>query len=131
MNKLISIIITVVLVATIGIVVFGLSKKNPEPVQAESSSNVEIKDGVQYVSITARGGYSPTTSQAKADMPTKLIMKTKDTYDCSLALVIKSIGYKKILAQTGEEIIDLGSPKAGTLQGLCSMGMYNFSVNFQ
>jgi hypothetical protein len=36
-----------------------------------------------------------------------------------------------VLAQTGEEIIDIGTPKAGVpLQALCSMGMYNFLINF-
>jgi hypothetical protein len=44
--------------------------------------------------------------------------------------VIRSIGYQKVLPQTGEEIIDLGTPKQGTIKGLCSMGMYNFSLNF-
>ncbi|MCB9806711.1 hypothetical protein H6768_02265 [Candidatus Peribacteria bacterium] len=46
-------------------------------------------------------------------MPTKLIVKTKDTYDCSSALVIRSVGYRNMLPANGETIIDLGSPKSG------------------
>lgn len=130
MNKTASIIIAVALVIGIGIVFFGQSKNNSDSSRTQSAQNVEIRDGVQYVTINARGGYSPRVSTAQANIPTKLIVKTNGTYDCSAALVIRSIGYQKILPQTGEEVIDLGTPQSGTLQGLCSMGMYNFAVNF-
>ena len=96
-----------------------------------SVSNTEIKDGVQYITIDVKGGYSPRLTTAKAGIPTKLIMKTDGTYDCSSALVIRSIDYQKILPKTGEEVIDLGAPKSGPLQGMCGMGMYNFEVNFE
>lgn len=130
MNKTASIIIAIALVIGIGIVFLGQSKNNPGSDGTGSAQNVEIRDGVQYVTINARGGYSPKISTAQANVPTKLIVKTNGTYDCSAALVIRSIGYQKILPNTGEEIIDLGTPQTGTLQGLCSMGMYNFAVNF-
>ena len=129
MNKTASIIITAALVIGIGIVFFGQSRNSPDSTGG-SPQNVEIRDGVQYITINARGGYSPKISTAQANIPTKLIVRTNGTYDCSLALVIRSIGYQKILPQAGEEIIDLGSPQTGPLQGLCSMGMYNFVVNF-
>ena len=130
MNKTASIIITIALAVGIGIVFLGQSKNNPGSTGTESAQNVEIRDGVQYVTINARGGYSPKMSSAQANIPTKLIVKTNGTYDCSASLVIRSIGYQKILPNTGEETIDLGTPKSGTIQGLCGMGMYNFAVNF-
>ena len=131
MNKIPSIIITVALVIAIGIVFMGGSKNNTDPTTMQSVQNIEIKDGIQYITIDAKGGYSPQVSAAKAGIPTKLIIKTNGTYDCSASLVIKSIGYQKILPQTGEEIIDIGIPKAGQpLQGVCGMGMYNFLINF-
>lgn len=132
MNKTASIIITIGLVIGLGILFLGQGKnKDSSPInKTEIIQNVEIKDGIQYVTINARGGYSPRVSVAQADIPTKLIVKTNNTFDCSLSLVIRSINYQKILAQTGEEIIDLGTPENGTLQGLCSMGMYNFTINF-
>ena len=130
MNKTVSIIITIALVTGLGIVFWGQSKSDSSSANMESAQNVEIRDGVQYVTINARGGYSPKVSTAQANTPTKLIVKTNGTYDCSASLVIRSIGYQKILPNTGEEIIDLGTPKIGTIQGLCGMGMYNFAVNF-
>lgn len=131
MNKTASIIITLGLVVGIGIIFFGGTKSDTGSVSNQAVQNVEVRDGVQYITIEAKGGYSPRVSTAKAGMPTKLVIKTDGTYDCSSSLVIRSVGFQKILAQTGEEIIDLGTPEAGTpLQGTCSMGMYNFVVNF-
>ncbi len=131
MNKTASIIITLGLVIGIGIIFLGGPKNDTDLVSDQAGQNVEMRDGIQYVTIEARGGYSPEISTAKAGVPTKLILKTNGTYDCSSSLVIRSIGYQKILPQTGEEIIDLGIPEAGTpLQGTCGMGMYNFLVNF-
>jgi plastocyanin domain-containing protein len=129
MNKTVYIIITLALVMGIGIIF--LNGSNNTTGTGDTTQNVEIKDGVQYVTINAKGGYSPKVSVAKAGIPTKLIVKTDGTFDCSASLVIRSIGFQKILTQTGEEVIDLGTPRAGEpFQGLCSMGMYNFSVNF-
>ncbi|OGZ46291.1 MAG: hypothetical protein A3J54_02665 [Candidatus Ryanbacteria bacterium RIFCSPHIGHO2_02_FULL_45_13b] len=119
------------LAISIGIVFLGGSKNNTDSTSSQSAQNVQIKDGVQYVTIDAQAGYSPKVSTAKAGIPTKLVIKTNGTYDCSASLVIRSIGYQKILSQTGEEVIDIGTPKAGQpIQGLCSMGMYNFQVQF-
>lgn len=131
MNKTASIIITIALVVGLGIVFMGGSNSKDSDTASTQAHNVEIKNGIQYVTIDAKGGYSPKVSEAKAGVPTKLIVKTNGTYDCSASLVIKSLGYQKILAQTGEDTIDIGTPQAGEpLQGVCGMGMYSFAVNF-
>ncbi len=130
-NKIAYGIVTLALIISIGIIFVGSSKGNSDNISDESAQNVEIRGGVQYITIDARAGYSPRISTAKAGIPTKLIVKTDGTYDCSASLVIPSIGYQKILSQTGNEVIDLGTPEAGQpLQGLCSMGMYSFKINF-
>jgi len=124
MNKTALIIITLGLVVVIGIIFYGGSNLLVQ--------NVEIKNGIQYITINAKGGYSPRESTAKAGIPTKLIMKTSSTYDCSVALVIRSVGFQKMLPQNGETEIDLGIPKAGEpLQGICGMGMYSFKIDFE
>ena len=131
MNKTVSIIITLSLVVSIGIIFWGGSKNNINTTTSDAVQNSEIKNGIQYITINAKGGYSPKVSIAKAGIPTKLIVKTDGTYDCSASLVIRSLGFQKILAQTGEEVIDIGILKAGeSLQGVCGMGMYNFLINF-
>jgi plastocyanin domain-containing protein len=135
MNKRVLIIITVGLAIGLGIMFFSGSKINNTNIAVKTSdqivSNVVVKDGVQYITILAKGGYSPRVTTAQTNIPTKLIVKTDGTYDCSAALRINAIGYQKVLPQTGETIIDLGTPKVGEeMQGLCGMGMYNFQINF-
>ena len=125
MNKKVLLIITFGLLITIGIIFSSGSK-------SKSVQNVEIKEGIQYVTIDAKGGYFPSVSTAKAGIPTKIIMKTNGTYDCSAALVIRSANFQKILPQIGETEIDIGIPKIGEpLAGVCGMGMYSFNVNFE
>src|SRR3989338_2822069 len=122
MNKLTLIIITLGLVVALGIIFTGGTK---------SAQSVEIKDDVQYITIDAKGGYFPKVTEAKAGLPTKLIMKTNGTNDCSASLAINSVGFQKILPQNGETEIDIGIPKAGVpLRGVCGMGMYSFVINF-
>lgn len=131
MNKTALSIITSGLIIGIGIIFLGGSKNGSEIVSTEPGQNIEIRDGVQYITIDAKGGYSPRVSSAQAGIPTKLIVKTNGTYDCSAALVIRSVGYQKVLPQTGEEIIDIGTSEAGSsVRGTCSMGMYSFLVDF-
>jgi plastocyanin domain-containing protein len=128
MNKTVSIIITLGLIVAIGIIFSGGSKTNDG---REAAQNVEVRDGIQYITVNAGGGYSPRVSNAKAGIPTKLIMKTSGAFDCSSSLVINSLGYRKMLPQTGETEIEIGTPQAGVpLQGVCGMGMYSFKVNF-
>lgn len=131
MNKVAYAIVVGALFLGVGIIFSKQPGGGPKPEGSLPAQNVEVREGVQYITITARGGYSPRVSMAQANIPTKLIVRTNGTYDCSLALVIRSMGYQKILSQTGEEIIDLGIPEKGTLQGTCSMGMYNFKINFE
>jgi plastocyanin domain-containing protein len=121
-NKTVMVIITLALIIGIGII-FSSGKKGVQ--------SVAIKDGVQYIRIDAGGGYSPQLTEAKAGIPTKLIVKTNGVFDCSSSLVIRSIGFQEILPATGEKEIDIGIPVAGVpLNGVCGMGMYSFQINF-
>ena len=121
-NTIISIIISI---AIIGGTLYFVSEKT----DVTQSQNVEIRDGVQYVTVTAQGGYSPRMSVIQPNIPTKLIVKTNGTYDCSAALVVRSAGFQKILQPTGEEVINLGTPKSSEkIQGVCGMGMYSFQI---
>lgn len=96
-----------------------------------NANNVSIVDGKQIITINTKGGYQPQTSTAKAGIPTILRFATSGTFDCSSSIRIPSLGISKVLPQTGNTDIDIGTPQATTLQGTCGMGMYRFQVNFQ
>ena len=56
-------------------------------------------DGIQYVDISAKGGYSPRVVTAKVSVPTVLRMKTSGTFDCSASLVIRSSHTKSFFSR--------------------------------
>lgn len=121
---------TLALVLGIGTVILT-SNEGTSEVSGGDTENVEVVDGIQTITITAKGGYSPRVTTAASGIPTKLVVRTEGTYDCSLSLVIRDLNFQKILSATGEEVIDLGTPEANdSLQGLCSMGMYSFKLEF-
>lgn len=134
MTKKIPLVAIFLLIVGIGVGILGSKMfldNSKTTTTNELPNNSEIKDGIQYITITAQGGYLPRASNAKAGIPTKLIVKTNGTYDCSTSLVIRSLSFQKILAPTGEEIIDIGIPEVGKqIEGLCGMGMYSFLINF-
>lgn len=139
MNTYKLVVLGLVVVVVLGGVYMLSSGGSPAPSGASTvgsasttSGNVDTQGGTQRVAITAKSGYSPKISTAKAGIPTKLIMKTDGTYDCSSSVNIRSLNIQKTLPATGETEIDLGTPKAGdTIVGLCSMAMYNFTVKFE
>ena len=96
-----------------------------------AANNVTMVDGKQIIDVTVKGGYSPKKSVAKAGIPTVLRFNTNGTFDCSSGVRIPSMGISKTLPSTGTTDIDIGSPTVATLQGVCSMGMYPFEVDFQ
>lgn len=86
----------------------------------------------QIVEITAKGGYAPRVTSAKAGIPTVIRVATKGTFDCSSALVIPKISYRTNLSPSGVTEIEIPPQAAGeVVTGLCSMGMYNFSIKYE
>lgn len=103
------------------------STSNNEPIK----ENVTMVSGTQIIDLTAKGGYTPRKSIAKAGIPTILRVNTSGTFDCSSSIRIPSMNISQNLPQSGATEIALGSPVAGVLNGTCGMGMYPFEINFQ
>ena len=107
------------------------SRSKDSNTNTASANNVSVVRGKQIITISAKGGYSPKVTSAKSDMPTVIKMDTHGTFDCSAALTIPSLGYRNNLPPSGQTAIDVPPQKAGTtMRGLCGMGMYSFTVNF-
>jgi hypothetical protein len=85
----------------------------------------------QIIEVTASGGYSPRKIEAKADVPTILIMKSEGAYGCERAFNIPALKISEILPENGQTQFDLGiQAKGAKLLGVCSMGMYSFQIFF-
>jgi plastocyanin domain-containing protein len=111
---------------------FILSRGSVTPIDSMPINNVTIEDGKQIVTISAKGGYSPRVTEAKADTPTLLRVETQGTFDCSSVLAIPSMNYQKNLPPSGVTEIEIPPQEAGsTFEGLCGMGMYGFEIAFK
>ncbi len=100
--------------------------------QSNGNTNVvREENGVQYIRVFARGGYSPNQIEAKANLPTIIEVETKGTYDCSAALTIPQLNYQQFLPSSGVTEIKVPAERAtNSLNLLCSMGMYGATINF-
>ena len=128
MKNILSIALGGILLVSI-VLFFASTGENPQT--ANPITNITIVGGKQIISISAKGGYSPKVTEAKADMGSVIKVTTQGTFDCSSALIIPSLAYRKNLPPSGETEIELPAQKVGTsIRGLCAMGMYNFVVNF-
>lgn len=122
--------ISIVLVLIIGWMIFS-----PNAATTITDTGVgttaRIENGTQYIKILAKGGYSPKVQNAKANMPTILEVETNGTYDCTAALSIPTLAYRESLPATGTTRITITKEKAtGTMDVLCSMGMFTSTINF-
>lgn len=95
------------------------------PNQKEAPATEQILD-IQVVD----SGYLPTTINAKANVPTKIRLTTNNVQSCSRAFVVPTLKIQKVLAETGEETIEIPAQKPGTVRFSCSMGMYSGKILF-
>jgi sulfite exporter TauE/SafE len=93
----------------------------------------EIVDGVQELTIWADGrGYTPNNWKVASDTPIRLRMVTENSFSCSRAFTIPSLGVERILPDTGVTVIDLLPQAAGKrIYFTCSMGMYGGIINVE
>lgn len=104
----------------------------PKNIPSEpAKNNVAVVEGRQIINISARGGYLPEKSIAKAGIPTIIRFDTRGTFDCSSFVRIPSMDVSVRLPSSGVTDVDLGTREVGTLQGMCAMGMYPFEIIFE
>lgn len=132
MNKVIFGSLLLILFAMGGILFLLRGGTSNPPVAPVGQTNVTVVDGKQVIQISAKGGYAPRVTTAKANIPTVINVQTNGTFDCSSALTIPAIGFRTMLPPSGITPIEVPSQQPGTvIRGVCSMGMYSFTVNFR
>jgi len=131
MNKLIVISLSIAVLLIGGAIAYTSNNISPSS-NNPKAEEIKIIGGKQIIEISAKGGYFPRKTIAKAGVPTILRIKTNGTFDCSSSLFIPKLNYHKSLTPSGVENIEIPASEAnGVLRGLCSMGMYNFEVDFE
>lgn len=122
-------LVAAVVISVVGTIVLV---RHGEKAGGAGQTNASIVGGNQTIEITAKNGYSPRDTIAKANLPMTLKIETSGNFDCSSSLSIPKLGYQANLPPSGETVIDVPPQEAGTtLEGLCSMGMYSFTIRFK
>jgi plastocyanin domain-containing protein len=79
--------------------------------------------GLQQAVIRVEGGYSPSRVRLRAGKPARLVFDRREDSSCSEELVIPDLGVRQFLPAHQRTGIDLPSPRAGTYEFTCGMGM--------
>jgi hypothetical protein len=99
--------------------------------QADPLAPAESSGSVIYIEAGGTG-YSPDVVSAPAGKTIDLHLVTNDTWSCSRAFTIPSLGISSLLPQTGETVIQIPAQLPGTsIPFTCSMGMYSGVIHFQ
>jgi len=109
---------------------FTATNKTTENSDISLSPGVEIKDGVQIVTMSETNrGYTPDSFTIIKDLPVRWVIKAEAPYSCASGLIIPSLKVQRQL-KPGENIIEFTPAKTGNIPFSCSMGMYtgNFTV---
>ena len=108
--------------------VFSAQQANALP--AGDPSTFSSQDGTITVKVQ-NDGYSPNVVHAKAGVPLKLRLVSKDVSSCSRAFIIPALNVQKLLPATGEATIDIPAQQKGAKMPFsCSMGMYSGTIVF-
>lgn len=116
---------SVLVLAIISFIVMDSTKSNNTNQNAEA-----VAAGAQVLTLSAvASGYSPQVLTAKANQPIALTFKSEIAGGCQSSLVFPSLNISKVVKPFGETIIAIPAQKAGTtLEGTCSMGMFNMQI---
>jgi plastocyanin domain-containing protein len=79
--------------------------------------------GLQQAVIRVEGGYSPSRVRLQAGKPARLVFDRREDSSCSEELVIPDLGIRQFLPAHQRTGIDLASPRPGTYEFTCGMGM--------
>ncbi len=124
--------LVVALLAMGGIFALLQEREPSAPASPTKQTTSPVVNGKQVIEIKAKGGYAPRVTIAQANIPTIINVQTNGTFDCSSALAIPAVGFRGILPSSGITPIEIPPQKPGTtIKGVCSMGMYSFSVSFK
>jgi plastocyanin domain-containing protein len=95
------------------------------------SQNAIIDNNQQTIKLTAKNGFSPKATLAKADTPTTLKVSTENTFDCSSVINISEFNISKTLPSSGVTDLIIPPQTSGkTITGFCSSSLNTFLITF-
>ncbi|WP_426362463.1 cupredoxin domain-containing protein [Streptomyces sp. E-08] len=105
-------------------------RRPPGPGPASEAPVRTDASGRQVITLTVTDFYGTTAFAAEAGVPTKLVLRGKDSGGCARAFTIPALGVREIVKENGGTAIDLSTPTAGKLRFSCAKGMQTGGIDF-
>jgi Cu+-exporting ATPase len=83
----------------------------------------ELAGGVQQVTVTVRGGYSPDVIRARQGVPLELVFDRQESGDCTSRVVFPDLAVSASLPAFERTTVRLAAPAAGSFGFACGMNM--------
>ena len=89
----------------------------------KKAEEAEVKDGVQEVRVTVKGGYSPDVIRVKEGVPLRLVFDRQEASDCSDRVVFPDFQASKSLAPFATTTLEFTPKMSGSFGFACGMNM--------
>jgi len=89
----------------------------------KKARRAEIVGGIQQVTITVKGGYSPNVVRVRAGMPVRLNFDRQESGDCTSRVVLPEYALSKTLPPFGTASLEFTPDDAGEFGFACGMNM--------
>ncbi|MGH8775824.1 MAG: heavy metal translocating P-type ATPase [Jiangellaceae bacterium] len=90
------------------------------PKQARQAT---VRDGVQEVDVTVRGGYTPDLIRVRQGLPVRLVFDRQESGECTSRVVFPDFGQSVALPAYGKATVELVPHRAGEYGFACGMNM--------
>ncbi len=85
--------------------------------------SAELAGGVQRITVTVRGGYSPDVIRARPGVPLELVFDRQESGDCTSRVVFADLGVSASLPAYEQTTVRLAPSSAGSFGFACGMNM--------
>ncbi len=89
----------------------------------KKSRRADVADGVQEVTVTVRGGYSPDLIEVQAGMPVRLLFDRQESGDCSSRVMFPDFKINQSLPANTVTAVEFTPTSAGEYGFACAMNM--------
>ena len=89
----------------------------------KKSSKAEVADGVQVVTVTVKGGYSPDTIEVAAGVPVRLSFDRQESGECSSRVVFPDFKVNQLLPANETTTVEFTPDEPGEYTFACGMNM--------
>ncbi len=83
----------------------------------------ELAGGVQRITVTVRGGYSPEVIRARQGVPLEVVFDRQETGDCTSRVVFPDLALSASLPSFERTTVRLAPPTPGSFGFACGMNM--------